>query len=323
MRKKVDRVLVKLLCVNILIMVSCSKQDAIEEFKENPIDASTVVIGNSSANHANGGKVCGDEKSIYFSNWNEDGYLYKMIPGTNEKELVLEEPCYNINVIEDYIYYQSEKDHSILTYCISNGESKTLVKDIVEDMVVTSDAIYFISNTIEKIDLEGKERVQLLPEGEYFYLDVCGDNLFYTCIEDNVNLYTVSKEGKNPHLLLEGAKGSVVIEDKIFYTGVEDDMLYCYDIKDQTKKLIDMGYNANIWNDNIYYIRNNYLCCYSNNIYTTILQDYFEQIADSYELEAYYIVNDYMYIVYFVYGNGIEYEEMIALNLTIDDTLLK
>lgn len=100
-------------------------------------------------------------------------------------------------------------------------------------------------------------------------------------------------------------------------------MLYCYDAKDQTKKLIDMGYNANTWNDNIYYIKNNYLCCYSNNIYTTILQDYFEQIADSYELEAYYIVNDYMYIVYFVYGNGIEYEEMIALNLTIDDTLLK
>lgn len=30
-----------------------------------------------------------------------------------------------------------------------------------------------------------------------------------------------------------------------------------------------------------------------------------------------------MYIVYSVYGNGIEYEEMIALNLTIDDTLLK
>ncbi len=243
--KKNNKIFVRLLYLSVLITVSCSKQDAIEESKENPIDASTVVIGNSSANHANGGKVCGDEKSIYFSNWNQDGYLYKMIPGTNEKELVLEEPCYNINIIEDYIYYQSERDHSILAYCISSGESKTLVKDVVEDMVVTSDAIYFISNTIEKIDLEGKERVQLLPEGEYFYLDVCGDNLFYTCIKDNVNLYTVSKEGKNSYLLLEGAKGSVVIEDKIFLYWVEDNMLYCYDAKDQTKKLIDMGYNAN------------------------------------------------------------------------------
>ena len=87
--KKNNKIFVRLLYLSVLITVSCSKQDAIEESKENPIDASTVVIGNSSANHANGGKVCGDEKSIYFSNWNEDGYLYKMIPGTNEKELVL------------------------------------------------------------------------------------------------------------------------------------------------------------------------------------------------------------------------------------------
>lgn len=323
MRKKSNKIFVQLLCANILIITSCSKQDAIEEFKENSIDASAILAGNSSANHANGGMVCGGEGCIFFSNSNENGYLYKMLPDGNEKELIIEDSCYNINVIGDYIYYQRENDHCIRAYCISSGESSTLVEDFVEDMVVTSDAIYFISNTIEKISLDGKKRIPLISEGEYFYLDICGDNLFYTCIGDSIDLYTVSNEGENPHLLLKEAKGSVVIEDRIFYTGVEDNILYCYNTKDQSKELIDTGYNANVWKDNIYYIKNNNLYCYIDDTSTVVLQDYFEQIIDDYQLEAYYIVNDYMYIIYSVYGDDIGYEQMIALDLTDDSTMLK
>lgn len=320
MRKKC-KIVIMMLYIAGFLMASCSDQKDAGKFKWEQIDTSVGFLGNSPANHANGGGVCKSGNGIYFSNPYENGYLYKALPDGSEKELVLEAPCRNINVVGDVIFYQSEKDHSIRTYCISDGKEGILVADPVEDMVVTSDAVYFISNTIEKISLDGRQRKQLMPEGDYFYLDVYGDHLFYTLMEEQVNLYVADNRGEHTELLLEGAKGAVVIEDTIFYTGVDDDMLYCYNARNQTKTLIDEGYNANIWKDNIFYIKENRLYCCADGVSTDILQDYFGQMDGSYVLEAYYIVDDSIYVNYSIHADGDDYNEMIAVDLADGNTV--
>ena len=311
---KKSRIKIILICLGIFILGACTKQKDNQEFVWNQINTD-ITLGNSSANHANRGLICGKDGWIYFSDYNYEGHLCRALPDGSNKEVLLEEHCCNLNVIDDCLYYQSEKDHSIRSYNLLNHTLTILVEDAVDDMVVTSEAIYFITDTIEKINLDGTGRTELLEKGEYLYLDVYGDYLFYTTLTDGIDLYTISSEGKQNTLLLDEAKGAVVIEDNIYYTGVEDNLLYCYDAKEQAMKQIDKGYNVNVWQDKIYYIKEKQLCCYQNGQSSNILSEFFAEYIDKSEIENYYIHSDFMYIIYSICIDGVDSTQLISYHL--------
>lgn len=277
------------------------------------------TMGNTAANHANRGLLCGYGDWIYYNDYSKNGYLCRSLQDGTNKEVILEERCFNINIVSDSIYYQSEEIRTIKKCNMDGSNVLTLIEDPVADMIVTSDTIYFLTDSIEKVDLDGNNRTNIMPEGEYYYLDYQDNSLFYTSLENGVDLYRINQDESKSYILLEEAKGSVVIDNNVYYTGVEDNMLYCYGLVEKTSKQIDKGYNVNVRDDNIYYIKENQIYCFTENkqceYYST---EYFSGFQEDCEIEFYYIVNDYMYLIY--HSHEEEISKFIWINLETLET---
>jgi hypothetical protein len=86
-------------------------------------------LGNSSINIVNHGFVCKQDEWIYYSNKEDNGYLYKKKIDGSKSKLITNDKCSCINVSGQWIYYINESDSKKVYKIKINGSKKTKIID--------------------------------------------------------------------------------------------------------------------------------------------------------------------------------------------------
>ncbi|NLC20106.1 MAG: DUF5050 domain-containing protein, partial [Clostridiales bacterium] len=184
-----------------------------------------VRLGNSHGNKANMGLICEYDGWIYYSDYNNDGYLAKMRPDGSDKQILLKEKCGYINLMNDYLYFKGEDGR--IKRCRPDGSDLVSLTDkYVGEILVTSERIYFTSDCIEGIDLNGGNHERLTNEGKYYSLDIFGDYIFYTEYTDTFKIHAVKTDGSQQYLVRENARDGVILGNYLYYVDLETNR-YC------------------------------------------------------------------------------------------------
>lgn len=162
------------------------------------------IIGNTAGNIYNGGLFCEKDGRIYFSNDNDDGSLYVMNSNTsNIKKLHYDKAAY-INVDENYIYYLRANNTK------ENRSSSILA---------------FNNTGIYRINQNGK-KLKLISSNPASYVTLKGNHVYYQNydVDEGIYLYRNMTDGSLPRLLLkEAVIPTVIMDNRIYYTGVNTD----------------------------------------------------------------------------------------------------
>lgn len=273
MSKKAVPVLIAILVIGTIIgsVILITKS---RKIPDNPPE----TLGNSSGNLNNGGYFCEHDGTIYFSNFQDNHYLYKMNSDGSDAVMMLDVPVSYINAAGDYIYYYYD-DQGEAKFMGVSGNMRgiyRLAKDGKSDMSClersTSGIISLIGNkiyyehydntdgmTLYYTSLDGKDKGQAVKSiinpacviyGDIYYPDQ--DNMFKLC------KYTPGASAGSEYSDIQ-MYNPTVVGDFIYYIDIEHNYgLSRYNTLDGsvtriTKERID---TFNVYNDSIFYQRN-------------------------------------------------------------------
>lgn len=162
------------------------------------------LIGNTAGNIYNGGLFSEKDGKIYFSNDNDDGSLYVMNSDTTNIRKIHSDKVAYINVDENYIYYLRANN----TRENSSGN------------------ILMFNNTgIYRINQNGKN-LKLISRNPGSYVTLKGNHVYYQnyLVNEGLYLYRNQTDGLLERLLLkEAVIPAAIIDNKLYYTGVNKD----------------------------------------------------------------------------------------------------
>ncbi|MBR6451147.1 MAG: DUF5050 domain-containing protein [Lachnospiraceae bacterium] len=237
------------------------------------------AIGNTSGNLQNGGLFCEDEGIIYFSNPNDNCYLYSMNVDGSDLKCLLKAPVSYINAAGDYLYfyqeankengafgslvrtmgiYRMKKDAKRSPDCLDRTPSKVLAligSALYYEHYETKEGI-----TLYCVSIKGGDRHQVLPE-DINPACVIDSNIYYPDLTKNFALSCYYPSTGSSHIVLNDAKVYQVTYDHgyLYYMNVADDYkLYRCSYSDRSiEKLTDYRVDTfNVQNDVIFVQKN-------------------------------------------------------------------
>lgn len=147
-----------------LLLTACSTADntdnASSDYSASSLQDSTLKYGNITLNNKSGsllgGLFCSAEDKIFFSNFNDNGYIYSYDKKTEKSELVVKMPARFINYYNGKLYFLFvyDKDYfntyntafigELYSCDIQSGECVKLSESqIINGLVVTDEGIYY------------------------------------------------------------------------------------------------------------------------------------------------------------------------------------
>lgn len=235
-----------------------------------------ITTGNTPGNINNIGLVEQKDGWIYYSNYSDNEYLYKMRTDGTEKTKLNSETSAYINVVGDWVYFEeevkdsrpddgSDRENYWLLYKIRiDGTDKTkLSNDRMGNLNIVGDWIYYKNCSDEarlyKIHTDGTSKTEI-TEDQAGFINVVGDWIYYTNYSDEWYLYKIKTDGSSKMQLNNYKSREVdVIGDWIYFVNM-DDSFYIYKIRingeDETILVDNETAYINIVGDWIYY--NNY-----------------------------------------------------------------
>ena len=218
-----------------------------QKIPENP----PATIGNISGNLNNGGYYCENDGFIYFANFNDNHYLYKMDIKAKKAELVCDVPVSYINCAGDYIYFVY--DQSVATEAKFMGFAGNMAgvyrvrkdgEDLHSLLRCTASVMNLIGNKLyfEYYDnkdgmslyystLDGKEKEQAM---DMVINPACviDGNIYFSNMEDNLLLYSYRPGSDKVLPVLEYSMYDPVLADGyLYFLNMKDDYcLYRYGI---------------------------------------------------------------------------------------------
>jgi len=181
----------------------------------------TDVVMTISNYKTNEGYICEEDGYVYFS---VDNGLYKeVIDGDGAgKQLLVEENCREICVVEEYVYYIS--DLRIKRVNKNGGEAVVLTEETAVYMQVAGDRIYFTGYGVYSMGVDGSDLRLLTKNGivddenpNLCWVNVYGDFVLYVSLNEHESLYAVKKDGKKAYKLAEHVRYPVVYGDCVYY----------------------------------------------------------------------------------------------------------
>jgi hypothetical protein len=202
MNKRVIAVLVSIIVLTGMIgFVALSK--IMSRIPDNPAD----TVGNTSGNLNNKGLFCESDGYIYFSNINDNNYLYRMDANTGNAVKLIDVPVSYINAGGDYLYF----------YFDDPGGTKFM------GIAGRMSGIYRLK--------KGEDDFVCLDKCTSGVLNLIGSTLFYEHY-DNTNgmqLYRSDLDGKNKGLAAdEIINPACVINGDIYYNELDSMKLKLY-----------------------------------------------------------------------------------------------
>ena len=196
-------------------------QRRLAKVPENP----PSTLGNTPGNINNGGVFCEVGDEIFFANPYDNEYLYKMNMDLTGVKKVMDVPVSMLNGAGKFVYY----------YQKANGSATGL--GYIQD-----------THGVTRIQTNGKNPKEL-DKGAMTSIMLIGNALYteyYNKLEDRMNLYSISLDGKNKEILEHywinpaGAQNG-----NIYYNGTENDHnLYLYNT--QTHQSVKV-YDGDVW----------------------------------------------------------------------------
>lgn len=248
----------------------------------------SYINGNTAGNLYNSGIFCERGGMVYFSNPNDNHYLYSMNMETGETEKLYDDIASFINADDHYIYYVRNniaKDfqfsflhfntNSLCRYNLKTG--KVTILDSAPSIYASliGNYIYYIhydtetASTLYRIKIDGSEKEQV-DENPYFTCSANGQYLYYNGIAKDHNIYQMDTSTGVSQTICQG---------NYWMPSADNENIYFVDCE-QNYALVKLGRSQkepvtlttdrieyyNVYNDMIFFQRNNLdgeaaLCC--------------------------------------------------------------
>ncbi|MBP2634898.1 MAG: N-acetylmuramoyl-L-alanine amidase CwlD [Firmicutes bacterium] len=179
--------------------------------------------------------ICADEawnltisgKYLYYSNWSDQHYLYRIKPDGSEKTKLSSQPVSALTAANRLLIYATRGNNgeAVGIYTLSADNPTTpqkLADDLAENLIVNADWIYYLNAAdqyrIYKIKTDGTGRCKLADEQAVF-MAVAQDTIYYSNAADNQKLYAMSLDGRQITKLTDNSVGFInIIDNWIYYT---------------------------------------------------------------------------------------------------------
>ena len=182
----------------------------------------SYVNGNTAGNLYNGGIFCEHNGMVYFSNPDDNHYLYSMDTATGEVEKLYEDIASFINADDNHVYYVRNnvaKDfqfaflhfntNSLCRYDLKTGKVRILDSAPSIYASLIGNYIYYIhydtetSSTLYRIKIDGSEKEQV-DTNPYFTCSANGPYLYYNGIENDHNIYQMDTSSGVSQTICQG-----------------------------------------------------------------------------------------------------------------------
>jgi hypothetical protein len=277
--------------------------------------------GNSSGNIINLGIVAQRDDLIYYSNYSDEGKLYKIKEDGSNITKISNDASLYINIMEDWVYYFNYSDGGKLYKIKIDGTGRTKLNDDVSQQVtVLNEWIYYVNasdnNRIYKIRTNGTSRTKVNNDSSV-NINVVDAYIYYTNLSDANKIYKIKTDGLGRVKLNNDQSGFINVADGWIYYANASDSQKIYKITtngtDKTKVKDQEALFINVKNGYIYYSN-----AYGNNLLSRIKIDGTEEtMLNESESIFFNVINDYIYFennsdndrLYRIKNNGQEQEE--------------
>lgn len=218
-------------------------------------------IDNSFNNINNDGLVTSDDKWIYYTNHDDGDKLYKLSMDTNKKIKLNNTFSYNLNVIDNYIYYTDGIPGNVYRLNLDNGKADCIISIMANNLALTDK--YVIYRKVMEAGLEGLYRANLDGSDEKllannvacYTLDT--EWIYYANKEDENKLYKINFDGKNNTKITDDQALNIATKDGYIYYSNICDGEKLYRVKNdgtaRQELLEDRCFNINLYGNYIYY----------------------------------------------------------------------
>ena len=239
---------------------------------------SPTTYGSTAGNLYNGGLFCQQGDLVYFSNFEDDGALYRMDLNFNNVEKISDDKISYINADNHYIYYSrinytKESGSSNLfsfynrgVYRIDHDGSNLvlLYKDPSGLLALYGNHIYYqhyntkTGTTFYPVGMDGanEENINdepLLPASFY------GGSLYYAGVTQDHAIHAMNVETKQDQIIYDGnCYMPIATKEGIYYISLEDNYALCRIDYDGSNKIVIVEefcstYNISPDGNTIYY----------------------------------------------------------------------
>ncbi len=232
--------------------------------------------GNTAPNIINGSCTAVQGRYLYYSDYTDTGYIYRMNIDTNESELIFEQTTFarHLNVRGDYIYfsaYSSSDDYYSIYRCANkrNTSSVDLLRECAALPYVLGNYIYFRDtndSTLRRMDLNGRNEEIVAPGGGYFINPVASG--VYASDVDGVGIFWIDGESLTATKIAdEDVYQMILCGNYLYYTGAENNEYYIYrmyaDGSGERELICAMAATELNWDgEDIYFISKDDSCLY-------------------------------------------------------------
>jgi hypothetical protein len=217
--------------------------------------------GNTNGNIHNNGYVLINGDWIYYTNFDNNNYLYKKrLDGNIGQELTKHYSC-QLNFIDNWIYYTKGVPGEVYKININGEQNKKVIDKKVGNLIVINDFIFYRKSCdsdwgkLYKTDLEGQNE-QLLTNN-IIEFSISDDWIYYSNRDDGASLYKMDLTGANVTKLNDQYSLFIDVASEYIYYADYADSQKLYMIKiDGTNKTIlsqETCWNINIQNEYLYY----------------------------------------------------------------------
>ncbi len=224
---------------------------------EKPEASNAEQYGNTKGNIQEAGLICENNGILYYSDFNNNNYIYKTDGG--KKTQLNSQPGYEINVMGDHIYYIDGETGSIYKMKTDGTENKKIFNKRADKPITTKDHLFFRVSSetapgrLYRSDLNG-ENVKLLVDGMEDYV-VNGNKIYYT--DNNGFLYEADIDGRHVIRLSDVKAADINYSGGNIYFGNMDDGFKLYRMSidsEEAELLVDKECrNINLNGDCIYF----------------------------------------------------------------------
>ncbi len=235
--------------------------------------------GNTAGNLYNNGLFCEHNGTIYFSNPNDNHYLYSMSTDGSQVTRLYEDVVSYINADDHYVYYVRNNvgddsqfsflhinTNSLCRYDIRKGKVTVLDHDPSIYASLIGNYLYYIhydtqtASTLYRVKIDGKEREQV-DKNPYFTCSANGQYFYYNGIENDHNIYQLDTSTGSSHMLYEGnCWMPLATNDSIYFMDCEQNYALAkleLNADDAVLLTTDRIESFNVYGDYIYFQTNN------------------------------------------------------------------
>lgn len=232
--------------------------------------------GNTAANIINGSSTAVQGRYLYYSDYTDTGYIYRMNIDTDETELILEQNTFarHLNVQGDFIYftaYSSSDGYRSIYRCANARNTGTvdLLRENASLPYVLGDYIYFRDtgdNSLRRMDKDGRNE-KTVVSSECYFINPTASGIYASDV-DGVGIFWIDGESLSPTRIAdEDVYQMILCGNYLYYTSAENSEYYIYrmyyDGSGERELICAMAATELNWDgEDIYFISKDDSCLY-------------------------------------------------------------